>query len=87
MQGIKPSKAIWARINDAIVNENAAEVLVTMISGASAILVEAKVCRDEQHARVHLAAMILSPDTGKVGSLLPKLQAELSRIDDGKWIT
>ena len=50
---------------------------------------EAGVAPDEKAARVHLAAMLLSPDTGPVGSLLPGLQAELAKLraDGGKWIT
>lgn len=87
MQGFKPNHEIWRRVNDAILGENAAVVLVTMISGLCAMLVQAGICKDENHARAHLAASILSPNGAKVGSLLPLLQAELARLDDGKWIT
>lgn len=86
MKGFKPNHQIWSRVNSAIEGENAAEVLVTLISGICAILIQAGVCADEMSARVHLAAMILSPDTGEVGSLVPRLQAEFDRLKDGKWL-
>ena len=87
MLGFKPSKAIWTRVNQAILQENAGEVMVTLISGMCALLVQAGVAQNERAARVHLAAMLLSPDDGPVGSLAPELQAELARLSDGKWLT
>lgn len=87
MLGFKPSNRIWSQVNRAILNENAAEVMITLISGLCALLVQAGVARDERAARVHLAAMLLSPDDGPVGSLAPELQAEFARLNDGKWLT
>lgn len=87
MIGFKPSQRIWKKVNAAILNENAADTLVTIISGMCAMLVQSGVCPDEPHARAHLAAVLLSPDTSDdAGSLLPLLQGELSRLRDGKWI-
>ena len=87
MLGFKPDATVWARVNKVLLDENAATVVVTLISGLCSILVHAGVCRDERHARVHLAAMLLSPDTGPVGSLVEELTAELIRLNDGKWLT
>ena len=88
MQGFKPNHAIWKRVNEAILGENAAAVLVTLISGMCAVLVQSGVCADEQAARVHLAAILLSPDNGtKAGSLAHLLKAEFQRLNDGKWLT
>jgi hypothetical protein len=86
MLGFKPNARIWKRVNRAILNENAGVVLVTLISGICSLLVDAKVSPNERSARVHLAAMLLSPDDGPVGSLVPQLQAELKRLNDGKWM-
>lgn len=83
MRGIKPNKRIWKRINKAMLGENAAEVLVTLISGVSMILVKAGVAPDERQARVHLAAMLLSPDDGEVGSLAPLLIPEFEALRKG----
>jgi hypothetical protein len=88
MLGFKPDPRIWAKVNAAILDENGATVLVTMISGLCALLVDWKPCRDEEHARVHFAAVLLSPDSAsKAGSLLDRLPAELARLEDGKWLT
>lgn len=87
MQGFKPSQRIWTKVNDAIMGENAASVLVTMISGLCGLLVQSGVCADETQARAHLAAMILSPEGAPPGSLVPLLGAELERFNDGKWLT
>ena len=88
MLGFKPDPKLWARVNAVIMGENAASVLVTFQSAMCQLLIQAGVCADESHARAHLAAVLLSPDTGtKPGSLLPLLQAELARLNDGKWIT
>ncbi len=87
MLGFKPNVEIWERVNKVIFDENAAVVMVTFISGMCALLVKAKVCRDEQHARVHLAAMLLSPDDDEEpGSLASHLPAEFSRLRDGNWL-
>lgn len=86
MRGFKPDHRIWAKVNAAILNENAASVATTLISGLCAILKDAGVVGDESEARVHLAAMLLSPDTGPVGSLASRLPAEFVKLDDGKWI-
>ncbi len=85
MLGFKPNKRIWKRVNRAILNENAAEVVVTLISGLCSLLIHAGVSMTEPAARVHLAAMLLSPDDGPVGSLAPGLPAEFARLDDGRW--
>ena len=86
MQGFVPDPVVWARINKAILNENAAVALVTMIDGMCSILRAGGIAADDSGARVHLAAMILSPDDGSgPGSLIPQLQAECIRLADGKW--
>lgn len=87
MQGFKPNHEIWARVNQAILDENAAVVLVTLISGMCSLLMHAGVCKDERQARVHLAACLLSPDDAPVGSLAPRLKDEFKRLNDGKWLT
>ena len=88
MQGFKPNARIWQKINAAILDENLATVLITMQSGMCAMLVAGGVCTDEEHARVHLAAMLLSPDTSPTpGSLAKRLGAEFTRFIDGKWLT
>jgi hypothetical protein len=87
MMGFKPSPEIWSRVNQALVGENTAEVMVTLISGMCALLVQAGAVENEMDARAHLAAMLISPDTApEPGSLLPELHAELARLRDGKWI-
>jgi len=83
MPEFKPDERIWKKINAAVVNENAAVTIVTMISGLCQMLIHAGVCTDEEQARAHLAATILSPDTGPIGSLVPMLQAELDYLRDG----
>jgi hypothetical protein len=89
MLGYKPNQDIWKRVNLAILDENAAEVTVTLISGMCSMLIASGACSNERSARVQLAAMLLSPDTGPVGSLLPDLTVELAKLraDGGKWIT
>lgn len=86
MRGIKPNKKIWERVNAVIIDENAAVVLITFQSAMCQLLIQSGVARNEDHARAQLAAMLLSPDTGPVGSLKPMLDAELANLDDGKWI-
>lgn len=87
MRGFKPDHAIWSRVNTAFLGENTATVMVTLISGLCAILKDAGVVADENHARAHLAAMLISPDDGsKPGSLMPQLKVELARLNDGKWL-
>jgi len=88
MLGYKPNHEIWKHVNQAILNENAAEVTVTLISGLCALLVAAKVAESEMDARALLAAMLVSPDTGPAGSLLPEMQAELARLraEGDRWI-
>lgn len=80
---IDPDPAIWKRINRAILDENAADVIATMISGMCSILISAGLARDEYHARVHLAAIVVSPSDGKAGQLLPDLMRELEKIKAG----
>lgn len=88
MLGYKPSKRLWEKVNQAILGENAAETLVTVISGMCSLIIDAGVCKTEPEARAHLAAVLLSPDNAtEPGSLLPLLQAELARLRDGRWIT
>jgi hypothetical protein len=87
MLEIKPNQEIWSRVNAAILDENAAVALITIVSGMCALLVESGVCKDERQARAHLAAVLLSPDDApNPGSLLPMLKAELDRLNDGTWI-
>jgi hypothetical protein len=87
MMGFKPSRRIWEKVNAAILNENAGETLVTLISGMCSMLVSTGVCADEMQARAHLAAVLLSPDTSdRPGELVPQMHAELARLADGKWL-
>jgi hypothetical protein len=86
MLGYKPDKRIWGKVNAAILGENAASTLVTLMSGMCSLLVQEGICQDDAHARAHLAAMLISPDTGPVGSLRPFLDTELARLNDGKWV-
>lgn len=86
MQGFKPDAKLWTKINKAILNENAAVAIVTMVDGMCSILKAGGLASDDAGARVHLAAMILSPDDGTApGSLIPRLQAECAKLNDGKW--
>ena len=87
MKGVKPDKVIWDRINQEILDENAAVVMVTMIDGMCSILVESGAITTREKARVHLAAMLLSPDDGsEPGSLIGELAVELAKLRDRKWI-
>ncbi len=87
MLGFKPKHELWSRVNQAILGESAADVFTTCLNGFCQILVQGGICPDENHARAHIAAMLLSPDTNpQPGSLVPLLQAELARLADGKWI-
>ena len=86
MRGIKPNGKMWARVNAVIMGEGMGEVIITFVSAMCQMIIAAGVCADERSARVHLAAMILSPDDGPVGSLLQRLHAELAKLDDGKWL-
>jgi hypothetical protein len=87
MLGFKPDPKLWAKVNAVIMGESAAAVVVTFSSAMCQMLIQAGVCPDEPHARAHLAAMLLSPDTDPApGSLMPLVQAELARLNDGKWI-
>lgn len=87
MRGLKPNHKLWAKINQVILGESAGAVINTCFSAFCQILIQGGICPDEDHARAHLAAMLLSPDTSdKVGSLLPLVPGELSRLDDGKWL-
>lgn len=80
MLKIKPNSEIWARVNQAIMNENAGEVVVTVLGGMCSILLSAGAVASVRQARIHLAAMLLSPDDGPVGSLVVELVAELERL-------
>lgn len=87
MRGFKPDKKLWSKINQVILGESAANVLTTCFSAFCQILIQGGVSPDERHARAHLAAMLLSPDNDpRPGSLVPLLDAELARLQDGKWI-
>ena len=81
MMGVKPNKVLWSRVNQVILGESTAEVMITFISAMCQMLIAAGAVRDEEQARVHLAAMLLSPDTGPVGSLVPRLKAELRKLN------
>lgn len=86
MRGFKPDQAIWERVNKAVLGENAAVVAVTIISGLCNLLVVGGAAPNEEGARILLAAMVLSPDDGTApGALIPRLQAECTKLDDGKW--
>jgi hypothetical protein len=87
MRGFKPNQKMWARVNAVIMGESAADVITTFISAMAQILIQAGVAADESHARAHLAATLLSPDTGdKPGSLVHLLDGEFAKLNDGKWI-
>ncbi len=87
MLGFKPNQKLWAKINAVILDESAADVINTCHSAFCQILINGGICPDEDHARAHLAAMLLSPDKNpKPGSLMPLLPAELVRLNDGKWV-
>jgi len=82
---VKPSQRIWSKINGVLLDENAAEVLVTLIDGMCSLLVSFGAVANDEEARVHLAAMLLSPGTHpEVGSLAPRLEAEFERLRAGK---
>lgn len=88
MMGFKPSKRIWEKVNAAILDENAGETLVTLISGMCALLVDSGVCTNEMQARAHLAAVLISPDTASYpASLMPELHLEITKLKDETWIT
>jgi hypothetical protein len=90
MLGFKPNHEMWARVNAVIMGENMAEVTVTFISALCSMLIQAGAATDEAHARAHLAALLLSPDSSaKAGSLLPLLAPELAKLrrEEGVWIT
>jgi len=88
MLGVKPDTKLWSRVNEVIMGESVAKVVITFISAMCQMLIRSGGCSTEEQARVQLAAMLLSPDTAqKPGSLLPMLGDELKRLDDGKWIT
>jgi len=76
--GVDP--ALWARVNQAIMGENAAIALTTILNGLSMLLLQAGVVDSEERARAHLAAMLVSPDTGPVGSLKGMFEEELKKL-------
>jgi hypothetical protein len=78
-----PNHELWARINRCILDENVGEAVVTLMMGMCALLVHAGAASDEEHARVHVAAMLISPDPGKVGGLMAELELELQRLKAG----
>jgi hypothetical protein len=80
MIAMRPNHELWRRINETILDENVGEVLVTIFSGLSMALVEAGVAETERDARVHLAAMLLSPDDGEVGSLADRLPGHFAML-------
>lgn len=88
MLGFRPNQKMWERVNSQIMGENAAEVICTFIGAMCSMVIEAGVADNVAQARAHLAAILLSPDTApKPGSLLPLLQTELAKLNDGgKWI-
>lgn len=85
MLDCKPNPEIWKRVNDVIIGENSAEVVITLIGGISSILIDSG-ATDARAARVHLAAMLLSPDDGPVGSLLPELEAEFRKLRGARTV-
>jgi hypothetical protein len=76
--GVDPR--LWKKVNDAIMGENAAVVLTTILNGLSMLLVQAGVADSELRARAHLAAMLVSPDTGPPGSLKAMFEEELKKL-------
>jgi len=68
-------------------DENMGVVVITFISAMCQMIIQSGACKDEAGARVHLAAMLLSPDEStKAGSLAHRLPAEFRKLDDGKWL-
>jgi len=87
MRGIRPNKALWSKVNEVILGASMGEVFITFQSAMCQILIAEGIVPNEPAARAHLAAMLLSPDTSdKPGSLVPLLQAEFERMNDGKGI-
>lgn len=87
MQGLKPDKVLWAKVNAVILDQNMGVVFSTFINAMSQMIVQAGIANTEDEARVKLAAMVLSPDTHKEpGALLTQLQAEIGLLNDGKWM-
>ena len=88
--GTKPNPDMWERMNLAALNGaesvNAAELLSTLVGACSSILMSSGVVVNDGAARAHLAAMLLSPDTGPVGALLPLLHVELARLGAEQFI-
>lgn len=84
MFGVNPDPEMWHRANVAMLNGaadvNAGVMLVTLLSGCESILVTSGLFPTTQQARAHLAAMLISPNDGKPGSLLPMLEHELKRL-------
>lgn len=88
MRGIKPHKALWKKVNLVLVDaDNLGVVVVTMMSGLCQLLIHSGAAKDEDEARCQLAAMTLSPDDRPhAGGLLPRLQAEIAKLEDGNWL-
>jgi hypothetical protein len=87
MRGMKPNKALWSKVNQVILGASMGEVFITFQSAMCQMLIAEGIVPDEPAARAHLAAILLSPDTSdKPGSLVPLLDAEFKRMNDGKWI-
>lgn len=87
MSTCEPSERIWRKVNAAIMGENSAEIVATLLSGICAVIRDSGVAEDEDEARVVLAATILSPSDRPVGSLADRLPAEIDRLrNDGAWV-
>lgn len=84
IQNMKPDAAMAARINHAFLggqpSQNAGVVLVTLVSMAAELLRQTGVSANEHEARAHLAALLVSPDDGPLGNLIPQFKAELRKL-------
>ncbi len=73
---------LWRKVNIVLVESKAdmGTALSTMIEGLVSLVKSTGVVSTNEEARVHMAAMLLSPNEGDVGSLLPMLEAELNKL-------
>ena len=73
---------LWLKINLVLVESSTdmAVGLSTMIEGMVSLLKDAGVAKTNEEARVQLAASLLSPNEGEVGSLVPMLEKELNKL-------
>ncbi len=78
---VKVDHELWRKVNLVLLDENAGIVAATLIGGLCGLLTSIGVAKDDEQARIHLAAMVLSPIGAPVGSLIKRLQAEAAKIE------